>query len=137
MRRFLSVIAVTMLAAGCMQMRAPPEASAPVSQERAQEFFLVFFRPASAQLTEAAGDIVREVARNVQIMRAARVEISVPADAPGRTLTEERFTAIQNILSASGVAPGLLQRVSLSAMAMQLPGGEDRAEIRLIPPAGR
>ncbi len=127
MRRFLSLVAVAMLAAGCQTM-------APKAPAENQDFFLVFFRPASAQLTEPATEIVRQAARNALSQHVARVEISVPADAPGRSLTEGRFTAIQNVLSASGVAPELLQRLSLSAMGMQLPGGADRAEIKLVPP---
>ncbi len=126
MRRFLSLVAVAMLAANCQTMAPAPAET--------QDFFLVFFRPASAQLTEPAAEIVRQAARNALSQHVARVEISVPADAPGRTLTEGRFTAIQNVLSASGVAPELLQRLSLMATGMQLPGGADRAEIRLVPP---
>jgi len=130
MRCFLSVIAVVLLTAGCQTVA--PGGMRPASPEATQDFFLVFFRPASAQLTDAAEGIVRQAARNAQSLRAAGLEISVPADAPGKVLTEERFTAIQNILSASGIDVRTLRRASLSAMATQLPGAADRAEIRLV-----
>jgi len=112
------------LLAGCMSMPAPPK----------QSFFPLFFIPGTIRLTPEAEQIVRQAAGVAANSKTSKIEVAVPVDAPGgAALREGRFTAIQNVLSASNVNPMLFTRVPLSDDAARLPGGADRAEIRLVP----
>ena len=120
MRRAIFLLLLAPLLSNCM--------TAP----RMPAVFAVFFVPGTTDLTTDAQEIVREAARSATEQRASKIDVAVPVDAPGVSLTEGRFTAIQNVLSASGIDSGLLQRGSLSATAAMLPGAADRAEIRLV-----
>jgi hypothetical protein len=107
-----------------MSMPAPPK----------QSFFAVFFVPGTMRLTPEAEQIVRQVAGIAATSRTSKIEVAVPVDTPGGVaLREGRFTAIQNVLSASNVNPMLFTRVPLSDATGALQGAVDRAEIRLVP----
>ena len=98
-----------------------------------QELFIVFFVPGTVRLPPEGQDIVRQAADTAVAIRASRIQIAVPLDAGANGLREARFTAIQNILSASGVSARVNAGAQLVAPAAMLPGASDRAEIRLIP----
>lgn len=125
---------ILILVAGCGTFRGAPEAAtAPVQAQLAPDHYVVFFAPRTAQLASDAQEIVREAAAAARLRKATKIEIAVPLGVPGgANVVEERYTAIQNIISASGAASGLYSHVVLSSDAMNLPGGIDRAEIRLI-----
>jgi len=118
------VVTILGLLAGCMTMPAPPK----------QTVFAVFFVPGTIRLAPEAEQIVRQAAMIAATSKTSRIEVAVPLDTPGgMALREGRFTAIQNVLSASPANPMLFQRVPLSDAAANLPGGADRAEIHLVP----
>jgi len=122
----LAVVLVTMLGllAGCMSMPQPPK----------QSLFVLFFVPGTNRLAPEAEQIVRQVAAIAASSKTSKIEVSVPADAPGgMTLREGRFTSIQNALAASQINPMLFTRVPLTDAAARLAGGADRAELRLLP----
>ena len=124
MRHTIVVVTILGLLAGCMSMPAPPK----------QTVFAVFFIPGTIRLAPEAEQIVRQAAAVAATTKTSRIEVAVPLDTPGgMALREGRFTAIQNVLSASPVNPMLFQRVPLSDAAAKLPGGADRAEIHLVP----
>ena len=124
MRHTMVVVTILGLLAGCMTMPAPPK----------QSVFPVFFIPGTIRLAPEAEQIVRQAATIAATSKTSRIEVAVPSDTPGgMALREGRFTAIQNVLSASPVNPMLFQRVPLSDTAAMLPGGADRAEIHLVP----
>jgi cytochrome c-type biogenesis protein CcmH/NrfG len=134
MRR-LAIALVVIFASGCSMMRgagqAPQQAQMPLP-----DHYVVFFQPRTSELAEEAQVIVRQAALAAQQRKASRIEIAVPAAVPGGpNVVESRYTAIQNIISAAGAGtnPGLYSRVVLSTDAVALPGGTDRAEIRLVP----
>jgi hypothetical protein len=117
--------------AGCQTMSS---STSSMRLRPQQNLYIVFFTPGMIQLTPEAQDILRDAASAAMSRRVARIEVAVPPDVPGgRQLREGRFTAIQNLLSASGVRPGLYARAELSTDAVALPGAADRAEIRLLP----
>lgn len=129
LRRFVAGV-VLILLAGCGTFRAE---APPVQAGVPPDHYVVFFAPRTAQLASDAQEIVREAAAAAKLRKASRIEIAVPpAVAGGSDVVEDRYTAIQNIISASGAAPGLYMRVVLTSDAMALPGGGDRAEIRLL-----
>lgn len=133
LRRLLAGLAL-ILVAGCGTFRTAPDA-VPAAAEAAMplDHYVVFFAPRTAQLAIDAQEIVREAAAAAKLRKASKIEIAVPPAVPGGTdVVEDRYTAIQNIISASGADPGLYRHVVLSSDAMALPGGVDRAEIRLI-----
>lgn len=124
MRQSIVLVMILGLLAGCMSMPAPPK----------QSFFVVFFVPGTVRLAPEAEQIVRQVASIASMSKTAKIEVSVPADAPGgAALREGRFTSIQNILSASRINPMLFSRAPLAGAAAGVPGANDRAEIRLVP----
>lgn len=133
LRRFLAGVVVILLA-GCGTFRAasnsvPAAPQAPMPPDH----YVVFFAPRTAQLAVDAQEIVREAAAAAKLRKASTIEIAVPHIVPGgANVVEDRYTAIQNIISATGTDPGLYRHVVLSGDAMALPGGVDRAEIRLI-----
>ncbi len=134
--RKLAIAIVVIFAAGCSMMRAtgpapaPQAAQAPLPPDR----YVVFFEPKTSELAMEAQTIVRQAALAAQQRKASKIEIAVPPAVPGgQNVVEGRYTAIQNIIASTGTAPGLYSRVVLSADAVSLPGGTDRAEIRLIP----
>ena len=99
-----------------------------------QSFFAVFFVPGTIRLTSEAEQIVRQAAATAATSKTSKIEVSVPADAPGgMTLREGRFTSIQNALAASQINPMLFTRAPLTDAAARLAGGADRAELRLVP----
>lgn len=129
LRSFLAA-AVLILLAGCGTFRA---AAPPAQAALPPDHYVVFFAPRTAQLASDAQEIVREAAAAAKLRKASRIEIAVPPAVPGGSnVVEDRYTAIQNIISASGGAPGLYTRVVLTSDAMAVPGGGDRAEIRLL-----
>ena len=124
MRQGLVLAAILALIAGCMTMPAPPK----------QNFFVVFFVPGTVRLAPEAEQIVRQAASIATMSKTSKIEVAVPADTPGgMALREARFTAIQNILSASRVSPMQFSRAPLPDASARLPGANDRAEIRLLP----
>jgi hypothetical protein len=124
MRQGLVVVMILGFLSGCMSMPAPPK----------QNLFVLFFIPGTIRLAPEAEQIVRQAAGIASNTKTSKIEVAVPIDAPGgTTLREGRFTAIQNVLSASKVNPMLFARQSLSETAATLPGAADRAEIRLVP----
>jgi hypothetical protein len=123
MRRAALVLMLAVVLSNCSVFQQKP----------GQDFFGVFFVPGTTELSPDAQAIVRQAAQSAKDIHAARIDVALPPDAPGGAdLTEGRFTAIQNILSASGIGAGVLQRASLSDAAAKLPGAADRAEIRLL-----
>jgi hypothetical protein len=134
LRRFLAGV-VLILLAGCGTFRAATDAvpATPALASLPPDHYVVFFAPHTAQLATDAQEIVRAAAAAAKLRKASKIEIAVPAAVPGAAnVVEARYTAIQNIISASGAAPALYQRVMLTTDATTLPGGVDRAEIRLI-----
>lgn len=133
LRRFLAS-AVLILLAGCGTFRAATDSVAVAPQApMPPDHYVVFFAPRTAQLAIDAQEIVREAAAAAKLRKASKIEIAVPRAVPGGTnVVEDRYTAIQNIISATGTDPGLYKHVVLSTDATTLPGGVDRAEIRLI-----
>ena len=124
MRKLLFCLAL-IAAAGCSTVRAP----APQPPDR----YVVFFQPRTSELAADAQAIVRQAAMAAQQRKASKIEIAVPPAVPGGPdVVEGRYTAIQNIISASGGASGAYSRAVLSQTAVSLPGGDDRAEIRLV-----
>ena len=133
LRRFLAS-AVVVLLAGCGTFRGASD-GVPVASRAAMppDHYVVFFAPRTAQLAFDAQEIVREAAAAAKLRKASKIEIAVPSTVPGGSnVVEDRYTAIQNIISAAGADPGLYRHVVLSGDAMALPGGIDRAEIRLV-----
>jgi hypothetical protein len=135
MRR-LAIALLLVFVAGCTMMRgmgtgpAPQQAQVPLPPDH----YVVFFQPKTSQLAAEAQAIVRQAALAAQQRKASKIEIAVPPAVPGGAdVVESRYTAIQNIIASTGAAPGLYSRVTLSADAVAVPGGTDRAEIRLIP----
>ena len=124
MRHTVVLVTILSLLTGCMSMREPPK----------QSFFVLFFVPGTIRLAPEAEQIVRQAAAIAASSKTAKIEVAVPADVPGgTTLREGRFTSIQNALVASQINPMLFTRVPLTEAAARLPGGADRAEIRLVP----
>jgi hypothetical protein len=124
MRHGVVVLMILGLLGGCMNMPAPPK----------QNLFVLFFIPGTIRLAPEAEQIVRQAAGIASSTKTSKIEVAVPVDTPGgATLREGRFTAIQNVLSASKVNPMLFARQPLSEAAAKLPGAADRAEIRLLP----
>jgi len=132
MRR-LAIAFFLILTAGCSMMRGAGPAvrsAAPAPPDH----YVVFFQPRTSELAQEAQAIVRQAAVAAQQRKPSKIEIAVPPSVPGgANVIESRYTAIQNIFASAGAAPGLYSRVVLSADAVALPGGTDRAEIRLIP----
>ncbi len=96
--------------------------------------YVVFFQPKTSELAVEAQAIVRQAAAGAHQRKTSKIEIAVPPSVPGGPdVVESRYTAIQNIFAATGAAPGLYSRAVLSTDAVALPGGTDRAEIRLLP----
>lgn len=93
----------------------------------------MFFVPGTVRLPPEGQDIVRQAADTAVATRASRIQIAVPLDAGTAGLREGRFTAIQNILSASGVPPRVNAGAQLVVPTAMIPAANDRAEIRLIP----
>jgi hypothetical protein len=126
--------AVVILLAGCGTFRTGGDTvPAVVQAPMPPDHYVVFFAPRTAQLAIDAQEIVREAAAAAKLRKASKIEIAVPRAVPGGSdVVEDRYTAIQNIISATGTDPGLYKHVVLSTNAMALPGGVDRAEIRLI-----
>jgi hypothetical protein len=123
-RRTVVVVTMLGLLAGCMSMPGPPK----------QSLFLVFFIPGTVRLAPDAEQIVRQAAMIAASSKTSKIEVAVPVDTPGgMTLREGRFTAIQNVLASSNINPMLFTRAPVSDAAAKLPGGADRAEIRLLP----
>ena len=123
MSRIIAICVVLVLASACSTFRA----SGP-------DRYVVFFSPRTAQLTPEAQQVVRQAAVAAQKRKASEVEIAVPPEAPSSSnLVEGRYTAIQNIFSATGIDAKHYARAVLSADATTVPGGNDRAEIRLVP----
>jgi len=109
--------------AGCAALRGAP----------AQNFFVLFFVPGTSQLAPEAQQIVRQVAASAKAQKATKIQVSVPPDTPGGAqLVEGRFTAIENILSASGVDSKLYARAPLMTAGPDIAGAANRAEIRLV-----
>jgi len=137
MPRLFMLSIVLVLACACSTFRGTPQTAAapqPVAAAPAPDRYVVFFSPRTAELATEAQFVVRQAAAAAQKRRMSRIEIAVPPVAPsGSDLVEGRYTAIQNIIAASGVDPKLYTRAELSSDAMTLPGANDRAEIRLIP----
>lgn len=134
LRRFLVSVALILLA-GCGTFRGATDSArmAPAQAALPPDHYVVFFAPRTAQLAFDAQEIVREAAAAAKLRKASKIEIAVPPAVPGgANVVEDRYTAIQNIISASGADPGLYAHAVLSIDAMALPGGVDRAEIRLI-----
>jgi hypothetical protein len=105
--------------------------AAPVPQK--PDRYVVFFAPGTAHLTAEAQEIVRKAAEAAQERTTTRIEIALPpAIAGGADMVDGRYTAIQNIFAASGADPTLYGRAVLMKDAIDLRGGNDRAEIRLI-----
>jgi hypothetical protein len=124
MRPTIVLVTILSLLAGCMSMPGPPK----------QSFFVVFFIPGTIRLAPEAEQIVRQAAAIAAMSKTSKIEVAVPLDTPGgMTLREGRFTAIQNVLSASSIDPKLFARNALSDASARLPGAADRAEIRLMP----
>jgi len=97
------------------------------------DHYVVFFSPRTAQLADDAQMIVRQAALAVRQRKPSKIEIAVPPAVPGgANVVEGRYTAIQNMISAAGGDPSVYARVVLSSDAQRLPGGNDRAEIRLL-----
>lgn len=127
---------VLLIAAGCGTFRGGPAPMAPAAVQAPlpPDRYVVFFTPRTSDLAAEAQTIVRQAAAAAKIRKASRIDIAVPARVPGGpNIVESRYTAIQNIISATGADPGLYSRVELSSGALALPGGVDRCEIRLIP----
>jgi hypothetical protein len=136
LRSFLAA-AVLIVLAGCGTFRAATDSvlTTPMAAQAAMppDHYVVFFAPRTAQLATDAQEIVREAAAAARLRKASRIEIAVPPAVPGAAdVMEDRYTAIQNIISASGATPGLYMRVVLTSDAIAVVGGGDRAEIRLL-----
>lgn len=133
LRKLLAGVVVILLA-GCSTFRAGSDSAVPAPQASLPpDHYVVFFAPRTAQLAIDAQEIVREAAAAAKLRKASKIEIAVPPAVPGGTnVVEDRYTAIQNIISAAGTDPGLYTHAVLTTDAMALPGGVDRAEIRLI-----
>lgn len=98
------------------------------------DVYPVFFVPRTSDLTPEAQQIVRQAAANAQRRKLSKIEIAMPATPPGGAqLAEGRYTAIQNIISATGVDTKLFAHAALSMSAAAVAGGTDRAEIRFVP----
>jgi hypothetical protein len=125
MARVLIASVMLLALAGCAVLRGPP-APAP-------DFFVVFFVPGTTQLAPEAQQIVRQAAAIARSQKASKIQVGVPPDTPGGVqLVEGRLTAIENILSASGVDSKLYARTPLMSAGPDLPGAVNRAEIRLV-----
>jgi hypothetical protein len=123
MARMLIASVMLVALAGCAALRGPP----------AQSFFVVFFVPGTTQLAPEAQQIVRQAAAGARTQKVSKIQVAVPPDTPGGVqLVEGRFTAIENILSASGVDAKLYARTPLMTAGPNVPGAVNRAEIRLV-----
>jgi len=121
--RALLVLALLVSLSACSSLQRMPR----------QDFFVLFFVPDTIELAPEAQQIVRQAAANAKDGGFSKIDIAVPGDAPGNAdLVEGRFTAIQNILSASGIDPKLFEHARLSDTATNLPGAANRAEIKLL-----
>ena len=134
MRRLLFCFAL-IVTAGCSTLRptAPPAAQPAAQAVLPPDRYVVFFEPRTSELASDAQAIIRQAAMAAQTRKASKIEIAIPAAvAGGPNVAEGRYTAIQNIISASGADPGIYSHAVLSQSAVSLPGGNDRAEIRLV-----
>jgi hypothetical protein len=123
------ICVVLLLVAGCTAMMAPAPKQAALPDR-----YVVFFQPQTARLATEALAIVQRAADTAQKRKPSKIEIAVPPKiAGGPDVVEGRYTAIQNIFAASGANPALYSHVVLAPDGIDLPGGNDRAEIRLIP----
>jgi hypothetical protein len=130
MRKLLICLAL-IVTAGCSTFRGP--APQPAQAVLPPDHYVVFFQPRTSELAVEAQAIVRQAAMAAQQRKASKIEIAVPPAVPGGpNVVEGRYTAIQNIISASGANPGVYTRSVLSQNAAALPGGTDRAEITLV-----
>ena len=119
---------------GCALMMAQLAGASAQASAVVKERYLVFFAPRGTQLDPTGQEIVREAVAAMDERRPSKIEIVAPPKASGGAdVVEARYTAIQNIISAFGVDAAICTRVKLTASATDLPGANDRAEIRLIP----
>lgn len=122
---FVAVILLSFLA-GCTIFRVP------MAPNPEHNLFVLFFVPGTTRLTPEAEQIVRQAADSALKRPRSKIEVAIPTDTPGGVpLVEGRITAIQNILSAARVDLKRLAPAALSDDAARLPGGADRAEVRL------
>jgi hypothetical protein len=130
MRKLLICLALV-ATTGCSTFHGP--APQPAQAVLPPDHYVVFFQPRTSELAVEAQAIVRQAAMAAHQRKASKIEIAVPPAVPGGpNVVEGRYTAIQNIIAASGADPGVYARVVLSQNAVTLPGGNDRAEIRLV-----
>ncbi len=133
MLRKLALGCVLIAVAGCGTIGGTRTVQTPQAEPLPARY-VVFFTPRTADLAVEAQVIVREAAKAAEERKPSKIEIAVPPKVPGGPdVVEDRYTAIQNIIAATGADPKLYSRVVLSADGVNLPGGNDRAEIRLIP----
>jgi len=122
-RVFLALLLAVTALAGCGVLRST----------YGPDSFVVFFSPGRAELSPEGLQIVRQAAAEARQRKPSKIEIALPADAPGSVnLFEARITAIRNVLSEEGTTPDLVSTRSLPPAEIVIPGAEGRGEIRLI-----
>lgn len=134
MLKRLAIGSVVMVMTGCAGAGAPTGPAAISQAALPTGHYVVFFDPDASQLDAEGQAIVREAVAGIEDRRPSKIEIMVPAKAPGGDeMIQDRYATIQNIMLASGMDAAMDTRVVLASDGINLPGANDRAEIRLIP----
>jgi len=126
----IGMIAMIGALAGCRTSPPPPRN------------YLVFFPFDSADLSPEARQVVDQAAAGAKAMKASTVAIAGFADRVGtpsynQHLSERRVAAVEQALTADGVAPGRFLRIPLGEAEAGIEGtGGRRVEIRLTPAPG-
>ncbi len=125
---------VMMIVAGCAGNDAPAGSAATSRAPSMPDHYIVFFEPTASQLDSEGQAIVREAVAGIEERMPSKVEIVVPAKGAGEfEMAQSRYAAIRNLMSTSGMDAAMDSRVALASGGTNLPGADDRAEIRLIP----
>ncbi len=122
------------IVAACAGSSDAPTGSAASQAALAPNHYVVFFAPKASRLDAEGQAVVHEAVAAIEQRRPSKIEIVVPTAVPaGPDVVEARYATIQNIISASGMDADMYSRVALASGGINLPGADDRAEIRLIP----
>jgi outer membrane protein OmpA-like peptidoglycan-associated protein len=102
--------------------------------------YIVFFRYDSAELSQAARQIVDQAAARAKVFHPSTITIAGYTDQSGtpdanRHLSDRRIATVEQALGADGVDPKLFLRLPLPDQPTALePTADRRIEIRLTPP---
>jgi outer membrane protein OmpA-like peptidoglycan-associated protein len=107
----ISLLLCVVALAGCGMMAPEPNAPEPNK-------YVVFFPPAATSLTPEAREIAVRAAKHAKEMNPAYVQLAGyigngPTARTDRGLTERRYAAVEEVLTAEGLDPKVFLRVPL------------------------